>query len=167
MAKAHAQAFFLEEAYWDFLDAAKDLFAVERWQGVLMDCSKNELLALVHVYRVGETTMSRIAAYVGVPLNTATGIANRLERRGLVERWRSEQDKRVMEVRITEQGLRQVSEVIKCIGELAEKVMGDLDTEERRVLMKIMGKVPQVLAGETAVMGKAQQQTSMKRITIE
>lgn len=158
----------LEGVLWDFLDAAKNLLAAERWQGVLMDCSKNELLALVHVYRERETTMSQIAAYVGVPLNTATGIANRLERRGLVRRWRSEQDKRVVEVRITEQGSSQVAEVMKNVGEMVRGLTGDLDDDERRVLVKLMAKVPQLLARTAAAQDEgATRHAGVRRIAIE
>ncbi|BDE95457.1 MarR family winged helix-turn-helix transcriptional regulator [Raoultibacter timonensis] len=160
--------FPLEGTIWDFLDASKDLFAAERWQSVLMDCSKNELLALVHVYRAGETTMSGIADYVGVPLNTATGIANRLERRGLVERWRSEQDKRVVSVRITEQGRRQVADVMENVGELVGVLFGDLTDEEQRVFLKVVGRIPELLsreanAAKTAGAGRR----GVKRIAIE
>ena len=118
MTNEHAANLPSEGMLWEFVDAVKDAFSSERWQGVLMDCSKNELLALVHVYRAGETSMSRIAEYVGVPLNTATGIANRLEKRGLVRRWRSEQDKRVMVVRITDEGKQQIA--CMMVGGLAD-----------------------------------------------
>ena len=168
MRDADGSTFGFEESWWDCLDAAKDAFATERWQGVLMDCSKNELLALVHAYRAGETTMSRIAEYVGVPLNTATGIANRLERRGLVERWRSEQDKRVVEVRITEQGKAQVAEVIQNIVDLMADLFEGLDDDERRVLVGIAAKVPRLLArGGSSLRDGSAQGGGMRRIAIE
>lgn len=97
---------------------------------------QNELLALVHVFRTGETSMSRIAEYVGVPLNTATGIANRLEKRGLVARWRSDEDKRVMVVRITEEGARQFRTVMDTVESLVGELFADLSDEERRVLFR-------------------------------
>lgn len=168
MAKLEATTFSFEGTFWEFLDAAKDLLAAERWQGVLMDCSKNELLALVHVYRTGESTMSALAEYVGVPLNTATGIANRLERRGLVERWRSEQDKRVVEVRITEQGKAQFADVVKNVGDMVEGLMEDLDADERRVLLGIMGKVPKLLASAAAPERReVGRKAGMRRIAVE
>lgn len=157
-----------DEFFWEFLDAGKDAFSSERWQGVLMDCSKNELLALVHVYRAGETTMSRIAEYVGVPLNTATGIANRLEKRGLVQRWRSVQDKRVMVVRITDEGARQVAEVMDTVGGLVGALFEDLSDEERLVLLKVVKRLPALLereGGDGKERGSAK--TGMKRIAIE
>ena len=168
-APENIDAFRLEGTYWEFLDGVKDLFTAERWQGVLMDCSKNELLALVHVYRTGETTMSRIAEYVGVPLNTATGIANRLEKRGLVERWRSEADKRVVSVRITEQGKQQIAEVIGNIGALVGALFDDLSDEEQRVLFQVLARVPELLT-KGAKDGRAHGSASkggMKRIAIE
>lgn len=157
-----------EEFYWEFLDAGKDAFSSDRWQGVLMDCSKNELLALVHIYRTGETTMSRIAEYVGVPLNTATGIANRLEKRGLVQRWRSEQDKRVMVVRITEEGTQQMAAVMGTVGTLIGVLFADLSDEEQRVLLKIVKRLPALLEREVGEgKGQGAEKPQMKRIAIE
>ena len=158
----------IEGEYWEFLDAAKDAFAADWWQSALMDCSKNEMLALVHVYRTGETSMSRVAEYVGAPLNTATGIVNRLEKRGLVERWRSEQDKRVMVVRITEQGKRQVASVIEAVGSTVGRIFEDLTDEERSVLLKVIGRLPALLSEESGARKTiARAKSSMKRIVIE
>lgn len=168
MANEHAKNLPLEEAYWEFIDAAKDAFSSDRWQSILMDCSKNELLALVHVYRTGETTMSRIAEYVGVPLNTATGIANRLEKRDLVQRWRSEQDKRVMVVRITDEGKRQMSSVADTVTSLMGELFQDLADDERRALFKVIERLPKLL--ERANGGEERRNGThggMKRIAIE
>lgn len=161
------------EAYWEFIDVLKDAFDSERWQGVLMECSKNELLALVHVFRTGETSMSRIAEYVGVPLNTATGIANRLEKRGLVARWRSDEDKRVMVVLITEEGARQFRTVMDTVESLVGELFADLSDEERRVLFRVIARVPALLereggAGQAAGAGSGQDGArTTRRIAIE
>lgn len=164
----HAEHLPVEGMYWEFLDAAKDAFAADWWQSALMDCSKNEMLALVHVYRTGETSMSRVAEYVGVPLNTATGIVNRLEKRGLVERWRSEQDKRIMVVRITDQGKRQVASVVEAVGATVGRIFEDLTDEERSLLLKVIGRLPALLAQETGTQETEGRGTSgMRRITIE
>lgn len=166
MAKDEAPAAF-EGAYWEFLDAAKDAFSADWWQSALMDCSKNEMLALVHVYRAGETSMSRLAEYVGVPLNTATGIVNRLEKRGLVQRWRSEQDKRVMVVRITKQGSGQVASVMESVGSIVGRIFAGLTDEERQVLLKVIGRLPSLLAEGAGDREAAARKGGMKRIAIE
>lgn len=168
MTKEHAANLPSEGMLWEFVDAVKDAFSSERWQGVLMDCSKNELLALVHVYRAGETSMSRIAEYVGVPLNTATGIANRLEKRGLVRRWRSEQDKRVMVVRITDEGKQQIACMMGAVVSLTGELFAELSEEERNVLFTIIGRLPALLEREAgAERVGAGKRGGMKRIPIE
>lgn len=168
MTDDHATNLPLEGAYWEFVDAAKDAFSSDRWQSMLMDCSKNELLALVHVYRTGETTMSRIAEYVGVPLNTATGIANRLEKRGLVQRWRSEQDKRVMVVRITDEGKQQMASVTDTVTSLVGELFQDLTDEERQALLKVVERLPRLLEREADREGmRKAARGRMKRIAIE
>lgn len=158
-----------EGMLWEFVDAAKEALDSEKWQGVLMECSKNELLALAHVFRTGETTMSRIAEYVGVPLNTATGIANRLEKRGLVKRWRSDEDKRVMVVRVTEEGARQVRAMMGTVEELVGELFADLSDEELQVLLKVVARVPALLEREAGAGKGAPRRTEggMKRIAIE
>lgn len=171
MAPENVREFGFENAYWDILDSVKDLFTADRWQSILMDCSKNELLALVHVYREGETTMSRLAEYVDVPLNTATGVANRLERRGLVERWRSEQDKRVVSVRITEEGKEQVSSVIENVGTLISGLFENLSADEQQLLIKVIARLPELFAREVAASkndeGKRGSAKDLRRIAIE
>ena len=39
-----------------------------------------------------QVNMTEIAEYIHVPLNTATGIINRMEKNGLIERTRSQED---------------------------------------------------------------------------
>ena len=48
--------------------------------------------------------MSELAANMGVPLSTATGIGARLARKGLVRRRRAPEDKRVVLVSLTTEG---------------------------------------------------------------
>lgn len=63
--------------------------APEIWENILLDCSKNEVFVLLDLLRQGEVTMSELAGYLQVPLNTVTGIITRMEKKQLVERRRS------------------------------------------------------------------------------
>ena len=49
----------------------------------------------------GELTMSRLAEFLDVSLSNATGLVDRIEERGLVERSRVPDDRRVVLVRLT------------------------------------------------------------------
>jgi DNA-binding MarR family transcriptional regulator len=52
----------------------------------------------------GPLSMSRLAAALGVSVASATGIVDRMESRGLVERRHSDDDRRVIVVHLTESG---------------------------------------------------------------
>ena len=55
----------------------------------------------------GELPMSRLAELLDVSLSNATGLIDRMEERGLVERHRVAGDRRVVIVRVSEEGARQ------------------------------------------------------------
>ena len=56
--------------------------------------------------RHGPMTMSRIAELLGVSVSNVTGIIDRIEERGLVERIRNPNDRRVVHVPLTDAGRR-------------------------------------------------------------
>ena len=93
---------------------------------------------------------------------------NRLEKRGLVQRWRSVQDKRVMVVRITEQGRAQVASVVDAVGSMMGRVFEGFSDEERRVFLKALGRIPALLAQEAGERGEAATgKSAARRIAIE
>ena len=52
----------------------------------------------------GPLTMSRLADLLDVSVASATGIVDRMEKKGVIERKRSDEDRRVVEVHVSEQG---------------------------------------------------------------
>ena len=52
----------------------------------------------------GPLTMSRLAEMLDVSVASATGIVDRMEKKGVIERRRSDEDRRVVEVHVSEQG---------------------------------------------------------------
>jgi len=77
--------------------------------------------------RHGEMAMSRVADMLDVSLSNASGVIDRLEDRGLVERVRVPDDRRVVLVRVTDGGRAALarSEVVK--DELVSSILGRLD----------------------------------------
>lgn len=65
-----------------------------------------QLAALQAAAQKGTVTAGGIAREIHVGQPTVTGILDRLERRGLVERVRGQQDRRKLDVRVTEEGRR-------------------------------------------------------------
>ncbi|HEY7023667.1 MAG TPA: MarR family transcriptional regulator [Candidatus Limnocylindrales bacterium] len=73
-------------------------------QGCFRQVSSTHLHALYLLASHGPMTMSRLADHLDVSLPNATGLIERMFERGIVERVRPEDDRRVVEVRITATG---------------------------------------------------------------
>src|SRR5258708_4022235 len=63
-----------------------------------------EMRAVVVLSSRGRCIMSDFAAAIGVPMSTATHMIEKLVRKGLVVRVRSEKDRRVVHVELSEEG---------------------------------------------------------------
>jgi MarR family transcriptional regulator, organic hydroperoxide resistance regulator len=146
-----------------YVDHIRYLMSEQMWQNVLLDCSKNELFILWLLYRQNEANMTQIADYINVPLNTATGIINRMEKRELVVRERNTQDKRVVTIRMGEKGSAQMNAVITEFMYYAKKVVESFTTQEIELLFRMLGKLSDIMREER----KQEKETSkIVRITI-
>ena len=67
-----------------------------------------------------------------------TRLLDRLERRGLVERWRDAQDRRVVRARITQEGLRSIAPLDEPVAELHVRQLRHLGEERLRVLVGLL-----------------------------
>ncbi len=77
--------------------------------------------------RHGDMAMSRIAELLDVSLSNATGLVDRIEERGLVERVRVADDRRVVQVRLTADGIRLLHEVELLKDDMMQRILGRLD----------------------------------------
>ena len=112
-----------------------DVLALER------QLPRSELLALLLLQRHGERTMSELAEALGAPLSTASGIGERLARRGLVQRQRRPEDRRVVVVRLTRKGETAAGKLREQIEGLLRRVSGALTDEEQAQLLALVAKV--------------------------
>jgi DNA-binding MarR family transcriptional regulator len=71
--------------------------------------------------------MSRLADMLDVSLSNASGLIDRLEERGLVERIRVTDDRRVVIVRATDAGRRTIVEVEVLKDEMLQRILDRLD----------------------------------------
>jgi len=83
--------------------------ALKRWHhGSLSLIHLNVLMMLRFS---GPQTMSRLAETLDVSVASATGIIDRMEHKGVIERRRNDEDRRVVEVHITDEGLAVFSQM--------------------------------------------------------
>jgi len=154
----------VESTFDSYLERFRVLLAPQTWQKLVMDLSKNDALALLRLHRVSETRMSDLADYLAVPLNTATGVVTRLERRGLVDRRHSADDKRVVVVALSAAGRTAVAGAIREGISVAQRVFEDLSEEQVGLLLGVVDRVLEVL---TADARDAAPRRTTRRIAID
>ena len=154
----------LEKEIYRFVEEVKELLSPSIWQNILLDCSKNEMLILWLLYRKREANMSQIAEYIHVPLNTATGIVARMEKRDLIKRERSEQDKRIVTIQLFDKGMSQMQAMMQEISYYVMQVAASFTPEEMELFFHMLQKIMQVMKNDQK---KDRTKSKVKRITIE
>lgn len=84
--------------------------------------------------RHGGMPMSRIADVLDVSLSAATGLIDRIEERGLIERARVADDRRVVFVKVTDHGRQMLEDVDILQGEMLRSILKRLDPVALRAL---------------------------------
>ena len=135
----------LENILFDLIDQVKVIISEDIWENILMNCTKNELFVLMLLYRKSDVNMTQIAEYIGAPLNTTTGIVGRMEKKDMIRRVRSESDKRVVTIVLTEFGRKQVGDIFGMFLQYGQIVISTLSAEELTLLSGVIGKVVAIL----------------------
>jgi DNA-binding MarR family transcriptional regulator len=94
---------------------------------VKLGISMAQLNILYTLQRNGEMPMSRLADILNVSLSNATGLVDRMEERGFVERTRVPEDRRIVLVRATKAGADVLEANDALTDELLRSVLADLD----------------------------------------
>lgn len=98
--------------------------ALRRWhEGTLSLVHLNVLMIL---RSRGPLTMTHLAELLDVSVASATGIIDRMEKKGVIERRRSDQDRRVVEVYVTDGG---------------QQVFSAIEAERRLRLTQLLGSI--------------------------
>ncbi len=157
----------VEELLFEIIDRCKLLFFPEQWNHTFLDYSKNEAFALFLVYRKGPVNMTEIADYLGVPLNTVTGIVSRLEKREVIKRERDETDKRIVVVNMSSFGKQFIKEQIKEMGHYFELVVTQLTAEEMEFAIKLADKIFHIFEDNNPAKVEKSTVNKVRRIPIE
>lgn len=148
----------------DYIEEVKELLSSDLWENIFLDCSKNEVLIFWLLYQRSEVNMTEIAEYIHVPLNTATGIINRMEKNELIVRTRSQEDKRVVLIGFSERGMAQFQNLVNEMMYYGMKIMSSFTKEEMDLFYKMTTKVKEILRQEKR---KEETPKKIRKITIE
>lgn len=157
-----------EEFYEIIFDHLKRFAFPEEWLAVDLAMSKQELFTMLTIDKLKEATMGQLSDHMSFPMSTATGIIDRLVNKGYVERGRSETDRRVVVISLTEKGA-DFSEGMKAlIFSYIKKAYDVLSEEERETLLHIADKITAAFrkSGEEAEQSDKTRNT-VRKILIE
>jgi DNA-binding MarR family transcriptional regulator len=96
----------------------------------------------------GSMPMSRLAELVGASLSNATGIIDRMEEHGLVERVRVPNDRRLVLVEPAAAGLRALSETETHRRDRLRSVLTHLSATERPIVLAALRSLRRALSAE-------------------
>lgn len=89
----------------------------------------------------GGQMMRAVAEHLGVAVNSVTSIADGLERKGLLKRVRSDADRRVVHVELTDAGLEASRSVLGIKTKFHRELLAALTDEEQAILLVLLRKV--------------------------
>ena len=109
-----------------------------------------QLRVLMLLFAEGGTSAHKLAEAIGVSLATLTGIVDRLEGRGLVQRSVDPNDRRVRRIDLTTEGRTLVSDFVELGRERKRKLLHRLDLRVLRNLVEAVEVMRDTLAAELA-----------------
>lgn len=109
----------------DFMTASKEILRKHE----VTSMQYQTLLAIRVSDEPEGISMNGLAAYLGVRHNSAVGLVNRLEAHGLVMRARSQRDRRVAHLRLTEEG----ENILEVLAEAHSQELNRIRPEMRRI----------------------------------
>ncbi len=94
------------------------------------DLSIREIHTLVAIEKGKEKTMSQVAVVLNIQLSTLTTSINRLVKKGYVERFRINRDRRIVKIRLTAKGEQALTEHEEFHKKMIGDALQNLSTEE-------------------------------------
>lgn len=155
----------LENMMFDYIDQIKVLLSQDTWENILLNCTKNEVLVLMMLYRGRDINMSQIADYLNAPLNTTTGIVSRMEKKKMIRRVRSEEDKRVVTIVLTESGSQEIGNIMTVFLDYGHRILSALSKEEMTLLSGVVQKLIRIV--NEPVEKEETRQKKIRKIIIE
>ena len=130
-----------EAFYETAFDYLKRFAFPEEWLAIDTVMSKQELFTMMTVDRLKEATMGQLSDNMNFPMSTATGIVDRLVKKGYIERGKSDSDRRIVVISLTEKGKAITRDMKTMILSYIQKAYDVLDEAERETLLAIVDKV--------------------------
>lgn len=106
-----------------------------------------QVLILQTIRDLGEVTTSRISHEISLSQATVTTIMDRLEQHGLVERYRSERDRRIVHTKLTKTGRGALRKVPPLLNAQFLSAFAELDRDRQAAMVQTLQEVAGLLGG--------------------
>lgn len=105
------------------------------------DLNKLEFTIVMLVAANESVTPKRLSSAMNIPAPNLTLILDRLEKRELLQRTRSDLDRRVQHVQLTRKGLALIKKLDGVVAKMEEALLSHLTAGERAMLFELLRKV--------------------------
>lgn len=125
---------------------AVDLYS--RYLALRYSLTGPQLVCVRHVLRNGPTAPGTLARRVSLSPATITGIIDRLEKRGLITRERSREDKRKVEIALTPEGRAIAEQMPPPLHETFSRRLQELPAEEQEEIDRVLAKIVDMMEAQ-------------------
>jgi len=127
----------LVKLFRDIMDIEEKAIITEEFK----DISNNDMHIIEAIGKIGSKSMSTVAKQLKVTVGTLTIAINNLVKKGYVCRERSEEDRRVVLISLTELGKSAYRHHEKFHQEMIEATLNGLNKEETEILVKSLSNL--------------------------
>ncbi|MBB4285609.1 MarR family transcriptional regulator [Roseospira goensis] len=105
------------------------------------DLTAMQFATLAKLEEVGETSQNRLGRLTAMDVATVKGVVGRLQGRGMVEKRRVPEDRRMTVIGLTDTGRTVLQRAKTCAATACEETLAPLSPEERHDLMSLLQKI--------------------------
>ena len=110
-----------------------------------------QLVVMKGVLELGEVTSGALSVYADISAATVVTILDNLEERGLIQRYRSGSDRRIVHTRLTDAGSALLGQAPEPMGEAFLENFSSLPLNERRILASAVARLAELMSGRKEI----------------
>ena len=103
--------------------------------------SQMEALVILSEQVSRQMSLKALEHELHVAQSTAAGIVSRLEQKGFIEAFGQSGDKRIKNIRITEDGMKYCESAAKDMDKVEKELLKNLTEDEKNTLNQLLGKI--------------------------
>lgn len=111
------------------------------------DLTQPQIFTLWQLKEHGPMTMGELSELMSVTHGVATRMVDRLLKKGMVDRYNDENDRRVVHISLTKQGTEVTAEVVTEAMTVIRGVFKDVPQRDREEYLALMGRIEKAQAG--------------------